>query len=141
PFRRCSARRPNRRRRDMSRRRYRDFIRPNPRGELEDELRFHLEAETDALIAEGLSPADARRKALERYGDVEKFLGECGASDRRRIRRTKRTYVFDALKQDASYALRSLIHRPAFTLTAIVVLALGVGANAAVFSVVDHIFF
>src|SRR5205085_8285805 len=46
----------------------------------------------------------------------------------------------DALKQDATYAVRSLLRRPAFTVTAILVLAIGVGANAAVLSVVDHIF-
>jgi predicted permease len=124
----------------MFRARYRDFIRPDPKRELEDELRFHLDAETEALIAEGLSPEEARKQALARFGDVDSFLGECGASDRRRLRRKRRTHVLDALRQDASYALRTLLRRPAFTITALLVLALGIGANAAVLSVVDHIF-
>jgi len=120
--------------------RYRDFIRPNPRRELEDELRFHLDAETEALVAEGLSRDEARRQAIARFGDVDKFLGDCGASDRRRLRRKRRALSFDAFKQDAAYAFRSLLRRPAFTITAILVLALGIGANAAVLSVVDHVF-
>lgn len=125
----------------MFRARYRDFIRPDPRRELEDELRFHLDAETEALISDGLSPEQARTQALARFGDVDRFLGECGASDRRRLRRKHRTLALDALEQDTLYAVRSLLHRPAFTITAILVLALGIGANAAVLSVVDHIFF
>ena len=124
----------------MIRARYRDFIRPDPRRELEDELRFHLEAETEALIAEGLSPAAARQRALAKFGDVDKFLADCGKSDRRRLSRTQRTRVVDALRQDTAYAARALLRRPAFSVTAILVLALGVGANAAVMSVVDHIF-
>ena len=124
----------------MRRARYRDFIRPDPRRELEDELRFHLDAETEALIAEGLSPTAARQQALAKFGDVDTFLADCGKSDRRRLSRTQRARVVDALMQDTAYAARSLLRRPAFTVTAILVLALGVGANAAVLSVVDHIF-
>jgi len=124
----------------VRRARYRDFIRHDPRRELEDELRFHLEAETEALIAEGLSPPEARQRALAKFGDVDTFLADCGKSDRRRLRRTQRARVVDALTQDTAYAVRALLRRPAFTITAILVLALGVGANAAVLSVVDHIF-
>ncbi len=124
----------------MFRARYRDLVRHDPRRELEDEIRFHLETETDALIAQGLSPDEARRQALARFGDVDTFRAECGESDRRRLRRAQRARVVDALRQDAVYAVRALLRRPAFSVTAILVLALGVGANAAVFSVVDHIF-
>ena len=120
--------------------RYRDFIRPDPRRDLEDELRFHLDAETEALIAEGVAPDEARRRALARFGDIDQFRTECGTSDRRRLRRKRRKHMLDAVRQDAAYAFRSLLRRPGVTVTAILVLALGIGANAAVLSVVDHVF-
>ena len=120
--------------------RYRDFIRPNPRRELEDELRFHIETEAEELIAAGRSPAAARQEALAKFGDVDRFLAECGASDRRRLKRLHWMRFLDAVRQDTGYALRGFLRRPVFAVTAILVLALGVGANAAVLSVVDHLF-
>jgi len=121
-------------------RRYRDFLRANPRRDLEDELHFHIEAETEDLIGRGMSPAEARQHALAKFGDVDRFMAECGASDRRRLKRVHWARVMDAIRQDTGYALRGFVRRPAFAVTAILVLALGVGANAAVLSVVDHIF-
>lgn len=120
--------------------RYRDFLRANPRRELEDELRFHIETEIDDLIARGMPAAEARQQALAKFGDVDRFMAECGESDRRRHNRRRRTRVMDALRQDVGYAVRGFLHRPVFAVTAVLVLALGVGANAAVLSVVDHIF-
>ena len=120
--------------------RYRDFIRPNPRRELEDELRFHIETEIEELIAAGRSPAAARQEALAKFGDVDRFLAECGESDRKRLGRRRRARVLDVLRQDLRYAARGLLRRPAFSISAILVLAIGVGANASVLSVVDHLF-
>ena len=120
--------------------RYRDFLRANPRRELEDELRFHIETETEELIARGMSAAEARQQALAKFGDVDRFMAECGESDRRRLNRRQRTRVMDALRQDIGFALRGFARRPVFAVSAVLVLALGVGANAAVLSVVDHIF-
>lgn len=120
--------------------RYRDFIRPNPRRELEDELRFHLETEIEELIAAGRSPAEARQEALARFGDVDRFLAECGESDRKRLGRRRRARFFDVVRQDLRYPVRGLLHRPAFAASAILVLAIGVGANASVLSGVDHLF-
>ena len=120
--------------------RYRDFIRPNPRRELEDELRFHLDTEIEELIAAGRSPAEARQEALAKFGDVDRFLAECGESDRKRLGRRRRARMVDVIRQDLRYAVRGLIHRPGFAVSAILVLAIGVGANASVLSVVDHLF-
>jgi putative ABC transport system permease protein len=120
--------------------RYRDFLRANPRRELEDELRFHIETETEELISRGVSPAGARQQALARFGDIDRYMTECGASDRRRLNRRRRTRVMEALQQDAGFALRGFGRRPMFAISAVLVMALGVGANAAVLSVVDHIF-
>lgn len=120
--------------------RYRDFIRPNPRRELEDELRFHIETETEQLIAAGRTPASARQEALAKFGDIDRFLAECGDSDRRRLGRRRRARLLDVCRQDLRYAVRGLLRRPAFSISAILVLAIGVGANASVLSVVDHLF-
>ncbi len=124
----------------MLRDRYRDLIRRSPRRELEDELRFHLETETEALIAQGMTPEAARQHALEKFGDIDAVLADCSESDKRRLRRTRRARVAEGLAQDFAYAVRALSRRPVFTISAVVALALGVGANAAVMSVVDHIF-
>lgn len=121
-------------------RRYRDFFGPNPERDLTDEVQFHLETEIEELVATGISPDDARRRALARFGDVERFVAECRASDARRLGRRRRARLIDIVRQDIRYAVRGLVRRPAFTVTTIVVLAIGVGANAAVFSIIDHLF-
>ena len=121
-------------------RRYRDFFGPNPDRDLADEFRFHLETETEELIAAGLAPDEARRRALEKFGDVDRFVEECRASDARRLARHRRTSLVDIVRQDVRHAVRGLVRRPAFAITTILVLAIGVGANAAAFSLVDHLF-
>jgi predicted permease len=121
-------------------RRYRDFFGPNPERDLADEVRFHLETEIEDLVAAGVSPDDARSRALARFGDVARFVAECRASDGRRLGRQRRARLLDVIRQDARYSVRGLVRRPAFAVTTILVLAIGVGANAAVFSIVDHLF-
>jgi predicted permease len=121
-------------------RRYRDFLRENPQRDLADEVQFHLETETEEQIAAGLSPEEARRRTLARFGDVDRTLAECRASDARRLKRRNRLRLFDTLRHDVRYAFRGLVRQPAFASAAILVVALGVGANASIFSVVDHLF-
>lgn len=93
-----------------------------------DELQFHIEQETAANVARGMSRADARRAALRALGGVTQA--------RESVRAVRATWA-DTIWRDVKYGVRSLRRTPAFTLSALATLALVIGANSAVFSLVD----
>ena len=110
-----------------------------PQAEVGDELQFHLEQRIRDYVREGMDPATARTTALERFGDVSDVQRECTqllTEDRRALAR--RDWLAD-LRQDLRFGLRSATHAKVFTLLAVVTLALGIGANAAVFGVVKSV--
>ena len=110
-----------------------------PAAEVEDELTFHLERRIADYVARGMTPDAARAAALERLGNLDVVREECTtmlAADQRAARR--RDWLGD-LRQDVRFGVRSAFRAPLFSLLAVVTLALGIGANAAVFGVVKSV--
>ena len=98
--------------------------------QMDEELRFHIESQTADLIAQGVAPADAERRARLAFGTST-------AATQEQCRNSYGLRLWDDLIADLRYALRQFHHAPAFTLTVVAVLALGIGANAAMFTVID----
>lgn len=111
------------------------------RAEADEELASFLQARIDDLVAHGLSPDDARAEALRRLGPatLDDARERLRSSAARRERRLRFGDWMGELRQDLAYALRQLVNAPAFASVAIFTLALGIGANTAVFSIVDAV--
>src|SRR5262245_38262589 len=107
--------------------------------EVDDEIAFHIEMRTRELIERGIDPKAARETVLARLGDVRRLKRTCVDLGRKRDREMRLTQWLGELRDDVRFAFRQLRRAPAFTLIATLTLALGIGANSAIFALADGI--
>ena len=113
--------------------------RSDPEGDLETELTFHFREAEEELIGQGLSPTEAREEARRRFGDLGRYRKELSNIGRKSAARSNRLAFLESITQDLGYVIRGLRRAPGFALAVVLTLALGIGANATMFSVVDHL--
>ena len=116
-----------------------DLNRPFHGREVEDELAFHFAETIEGLIDQGWPPARARAEAERRFGDRKYHQRNLDGINRTLHRRQNRLVMWDAITQNVRDAARGLRQTPGMAAAVIILLALGIGANATMFEVVDRL--
>jgi putative ABC transport system permease protein len=107
--------------------------------EIDEELALHIEMRTRELVKRGMEPKAAREIVLSRIGDLGELKRTCIDLGRKRDREMQLTRFFDELRQDVTGALRQMRAAPGFAAVAALTLALGIGANSAIFALADAV--
>jgi putative ABC transport system permease protein len=105
--------------------------------EVDEEIAFHIDMRTRELVERGLDPETARDTATQRLGDVRHLKRTCVGLGRKRDRAMRRLQWLEEFGQDLRFAFRQLRNAPAFAAVAALTLGLGIGANSAMFALVD----
>ncbi|WP_158794428.1 ABC transporter permease [Granulicella sp. L60] len=113
--------------------RLRFLLKRKTHRDVDDELHFHIDQQTTANLAAGMSPKEAQRQAAIAFGGIQRTREQC--------REQRPIFPIETLLQDVRYAIRGFHRNPIFTLTILATLTLAIGATTAVFSVVDRILF
>jgi predicted permease len=106
------------------------FFSGKRRSEIDEEIAFHLQRETEANMAAGMNEKDARRRAAIAFGGRERAREQC--------REERPIWSLESVVRDLRYGLRGLARNPMFTAVAVLTLALAIGANATIFSMLDQ---
>src|ERR1700729_1704158 len=110
--------------------RIRFFFTGKRRREVDDEIQFHLEREVEANIAAGMTAAEARRQAMIAFGSRERAREEC--------REERPSWRLESVWRDVKYGIRGLGRNPGFAIVAVLTLALAIGLNTTIFSLLDQ---
>jgi macrolide transport system ATP-binding/permease protein len=107
------------------------FRRGAVENELDEELRFHLEQQVEKHVRAGLTREEATRQTRLQFGGLGHVKEDC--------RESRGVTVLETIARDIRYAIRQLVRTPAFTITVVLTLALGIGANAAIFTLINAV--
>jgi putative ABC transport system permease protein len=106
---------------------------------VDDELRFHIEARADELIARGVSSVEAHGIALQDFGDLAQYRNDVLTIDHQYARELRMREFAESVWSDVRHAARAFARAPGFLLVTVLTLALGIGATTAIFSVVNGV--
>ena len=132
---------PNAKRTPPAWRRYLRFWGADPIADVDTELEFHVASRAEELMQEGLSPAEARERALKEFGDVSAVRQEVRELDRNYARRRGFVENLSEIATEFRYGGRSLRKAPVFVTVVVLTLALGIGLNSTIFSLVNAYLF
>ncbi|HEY6830140.1 MAG TPA: ABC transporter permease [Gemmatimonadaceae bacterium] len=115
------------------------FSRSRLARDVDDEIAFHLQSRIDALVRSGMNPAEARAAALRQFGDLPSVRDAMLILDQRHEQAQRRGNLLAEFRQDVAFGLRTLRRNAMLTTLVVGGLALGIGANAAIYSLVDAV--
>ncbi|MCZ6834259.1 MAG: ABC transporter permease [Planctomycetota bacterium] len=114
---------------------------PDIRRDVRTEIDLHIELTIDELVDSGLSPVEARAEAMNRFGNMDHCRDDCVRIDRQTQQGIKTVMLIQELMQDVRYGVRRLLKSPGFVVVTVLTIALGIGLNTAIFSLVNTILF